>query len=154
MSQKEVVYKVICGFINDKGIKKVDGKVVLSKEQKKEVVKIMVELTKLGEVEIKSEKESKEPKKYWGGCVNNWLRKDERLAGCKYEPTYRKGSRKPKEVVEMEKLLTAVKLGGNEEVIKNVEDELESIKERLSKKKVEINPELIPENLRHLVLIK
>ena len=151
MSQKEVVYKVICGFVSDKGIKRVDGSVVLTSEQKKEVVGLMVELTKQGVVNIKSEKESINPSKYWVGCVNNWLRKDERLSGKKYEPKFKKGSRKPKEVTELEKLLEAVKLGSDNEVIKQVELELIKVKEEHSKKKVEIDKSLIPENLRHLV---
>ena len=80
MSQKEIVYQVICGFVKDQGLK-VDGRVELTKSQKLSVVGIMVELTQQGRVEIKSEKEKHNPHKYWVGCVNNWLRKDIRLNG-------------------------------------------------------------------------
>ena len=152
MSQKEVVYQVICGFIKDQSLK-FDGKVELTKSQKLSVVGIMVELTQQGSVEIKSDKESGNPHKYWVGCVNNWLRKDIRLnGGEKYKPTYKKGSRVSSEVKELKKLLDAVKLGNDQEVIDAVELELNlAIQNDESKKKPEIDKSFLPESLKHLV---
>lgn len=155
MSQKEVVYQTIISYCFNNGIKREGLLTELTKVQKLEVVGLMVELTKEGRVEVKSEKESKDLKKYWTGCVGNWLKKDMRLnGGSKYIPKTKKGPRVSDEVKELKKLLAAVELSGNEEVIDKVQLELAR---QLDKEAVEkevdtaIDASKLPESLRHLV---
>ena len=155
MSQKETVFNTIVSYCADKKIKREGKLTTLTKEQKGEVVGLMVELTKQGVVEVKSEKERKDLKKYWNGCVGNWLKKDTRLnGGDDYKPKTKKGPRVSGEVRELTKLLDAVKLGGNEEAVAEVTKELDKqlLKESAAKSKDDaVNPELIPKSLRKFI---
>lgn len=154
MSQKEKICAAINSYIADKGLK-FDGKIDLTTEQRGHVTSILVELFKQGVVEIKSDKERPNPKKYFAGAVSNYLRKDPQYNnGNKYapDPDKLKGPRKSKKIQEMEKLLAAVSLGSDAEVIKQVQAELDTmITEAATTKVVTIDIEHIPESLRHLI---
>ena len=154
MSQKEMICSVIRGYIKDQSLK-FDGKVELTSVQKGDVIGIMVNLFEQGGVEIKSDKERGNPKKYFTGSVNNYLRKSPEFnGGHKYEPATKKGPRKSKEVQELEKLYDAVCLGNDQEVQDAVRIELDLAIEADAAKKSKttaIDAEHIPESLRHLI---
>ena len=149
-----MICSVIRGYIKDQGLK-FDGKVDLTSSQKGDVIGIMVNLFTQGRVEIKSDKERGDPKKYFTGSVNNYLRKSPEFnGGNKYEPATKKGPRKSKEVQELEKLYAAVCLGNDTEVQDAVKLELDLALEvdAAKKNKTEaIDVNHIPESLRHLV---
>lgn len=153
MSQKETVFNTVVSYCADKKIKREGKLTTLTKEQKAEVVGLMVQLTKQGVVEVKSEKERKDLKKYWNGTVGNWLTKDIRLnGGKKYEPKTKKGPREPSEVKELRKLLAAVTEAGNAETIALVQAELDKKEAEIANAKVDtIDASKLPESLRHLV---
>jgi hypothetical protein len=156
MSQKAKICGAINGYIKEKGLK-FDGKVDLNSSQRADVVAILVEMFKAGAVEIRSDKERGNPKKYFGGAVSNYLRKDPQYnMGNPYKPNpdKLKGPRKPENIKELEKLLAMVKAGGDEAVIKQVAAELEAAnkKHAESKAKTEsINADVIPAHLRKFI---
>jgi len=87
MRQKEAVYSAVAEVLGD-----ITGTVILSKEQRKDVIDAITSGISNGEVEFSDEAKTKYTTEaairgYVSGLVNNWLRKDSRLNGnTKYEP--------------------------------------------------------------------
>ena len=126
MSQKAKITAVMSSFITDKGLK-FDGAVVFTKEQKTEIGDLLALMHRNGEIDIGSEKERKDPAKYFRSTVSNYCRKDERFnGGIDYEPKTKKGPRKSKELTALEGLLAAVSLGSDQAVIAQVQAELDA----------------------------
>ena len=155
ISQKDGVYNAVVAFMEENERSFEDNmKVELGTEDRKTVVVMLVEATEAGELTVRSEKASADLPKYWEGTLSNWLRKDERLnGGVDYEPK-NPGSRSGSgdgELRELKKLLTQVKLTGNEENIKAVQKHVDARVKLIEEKKAEklkvdltkIDPELL-----------
>lgn len=156
VSQKNGVFNAVCEVL---GANSFDAAVELSADQKKAVIEMVTtglvsgEITFSDEARAKYDTEEKVRKEYTGGLVNNWLRKDTRLnGGEKYEaknPGSRAGSSDPviKELRKLRSTLT------DPTQIAAVDGEIETRMAKLQAekvKKVEINVDLLPEDLRHL----
>jgi hypothetical protein len=96
MNQKEAVYSAITGMFDVSG----DGAVELTREQKHEVIAVLMTGFEAGKISYAGEVPTgKALRNYCSGLLNNWLRKDTRLnGGSKYEaknPGSRRGSSDP-----------------------------------------------------------
>ena len=154
MTQKEAVFSAVSEVLGS-----FSGSAELSTEQRKEVINSIMSGFTSGSVELSSEAASKydtdaKLKSYTQGLVSNWLRKDPRLnGGNKYEaknPGSRTGSGD-----DTVKALRALRTTLTDaEQIAEVENEIATrvAAFKASKQpKVQINADLIPESLRHLV---
>jgi hypothetical protein len=104
MNQKEAVYQAITGMFDVAG----EGAVELSRDQKHDVISVLIEGFKAKRISYAGElPDDKQLRNYCSGLLNNWLRKDTRLnGGTKYEaknPGARRGSADP-QVVALRKL--------------------------------------------------
>jgi hypothetical protein len=161
IKQKDAVYNAIENLFSQSG-KSIEGQVALTKEERAEVVEMITVGIHEGEVEFSDEAKTKYPdfksiKSYVPGLVNNWLRKDTRLNGnTKYEAK-NPGSRSGQgdDVLKnLKALRTQLVTLGDTEGLTAVDQEITNRKSELTKskaKKVEINVDLIPESLRHLI---
>jgi len=96
MNQKEAVYQAITGMFDVSG----DGAVELSRDQKHDVISVLVEGFKAKRISYAGElPDEKSLRNYCSGLLNNWLRKDTRLnGGTKYQaknPGSRRGATDP-----------------------------------------------------------
>ena len=84
MSQKEAVYSAITGMFELTG----EGPVELSREQKHEVIAVLMVGFETGKISYAGEVPTgKDLRNYCSGLLNNWLRKDTRLnGGIKHQP--------------------------------------------------------------------
>ena len=158
VSQKDAVYGSVISFLKDKGVDHEDGdKVELNKDERKTVVEMLIEATKAGIVEVKSEKASADLPNYWNGTLSNWLRKDKRLNGNETYVTKNPGSRAgagDDQLKEMKKLLVQVTATGNAENIEAVQQAIDARQAEIAAEKVaelEIDMDKIPEALRSLI---
>ena len=152
MNQKDGVFSTVCSVLGQDSFSE---RVSLTAEQRKEVISSVTDQMVNEEIEMKEESRVKHDSqakmtKYVNGLVSNWLNKDKRLNGnTKYEaknPGSRAGSKDPI-VVELKKLRKQLT---KPEAIAQVDAQIaEQI--ALSKPTVEINADLIPESLKHLV---
>jgi len=154
MSQKEAVFAAITEVLGN-----FSGSAELSTEQRKEVISSIMSGFASGTVELSNEARFKydtdaKLKSYTQGLVSNWIRKDVRLnGGSKYE-TKNPGSRAGSGDDTVKALRALRSTLTNADQISEVEAEIASrvAAFKASKTpKLEINAELIPENLRHLV---
>lgn len=154
VSQKEAVFSAITEVLGN-----FSGSAELSTEQRKEVISSIMSGFASGAVELSAEAASKydtdaKLKSYTQGLVSNWLRKDVRLnGGSKYE-TKNPGSRAGSGDDTVKALRALRSTLTNADQISEVEAEIATrvATFKASKMpKIEINAELIPENLRHLV---
>jgi hypothetical protein len=96
MNQKEAVFTAVTNLFNIEG----EGAVTLDRDQRSEVIEVLVEGFKSKRVSYDGElPEDKVLRNYCSGLLSNWLRKDKRLnGGVKYEaknPGSRSGSSDP-----------------------------------------------------------
>ena len=154
MSQKEAVFAAITEVLGN-----FSGSAELSTEQRKEVISSIMSGFASGTVELSNEARFKydtdaKLKSYTQGLVSNWIRKDVRLnGGSKYE-TKNPGSRAGSGDDTVKALRALRSTLTNADQISEVEAEIASrvAAFKASKTpKLEINADLIPENLRHLV---
>lgn len=154
MSQKEAVFSAVSEVL---GV--FAGVAELSTEQRKDVIGSIMQGFANGTVELSQEAASKydtdaKLKSYTQGLVSNWLRKDTRLnGGSKYE-TKNPGSRAGSGDDTVKALRTLRSTLVDADQIAQVEAEIATrvAAFKASKQpKFEINADLIPENLRHLV---
>ena len=116
-SQKEAVYTAVTSYLTDKG-RSLDD-VILSSEDRKTIVTMLVRTIEVGDVEMSIEAANKydtadKIRGYSIGLLSNWLRKDARLNGGK----------------KHKKKNPSIKLGQDDEVIKD----LKSIRKLLTQK--------------------
>ena len=156
LNQKTAVFNTVCQVLGQDSF---DGAVELTKEQRQQVIAIVAEGFYNGEVELSQNAAEKydtieKLKGYSNGLVSNWLRKDTRLnGGSKYEaknPGSRAGSGDTvvRELKRLRSTLTDPSQIAT--VDQEIEKRLEAIKVEKAKK-VEINADLLPEDLRALV---
>ena len=158
LSQRDAVLKAITNVQN----KEIEGKVELTKDEKAQVIEIIVAGFQNNEISLKKTYESeKKLRAYTKGMVNDALRKDKRLnGGIKYEyanPGSRVGSSNPV-VKELRKLKSTLTEANDIELVDaQIEAQLDIIKQEREAKKaakvkeVKINIDNIPEELLHLV---
>lgn len=156
LNQKTAVFNTVCQVLGQDSF---DGAVELTKEQRQQVIAIVAEGFYNGEVELSQNAAEKydtieKLKGYSNGLVSNWLRKDTRLnGGSKYEaknPGSRAGSG-DKVVRELKRLRSTLTDPSQIATVdQEIEKRLEAIKVEKAKK-VEINADLLPEDLRALV---
>lgn len=156
ISQKEGVFNAVCEIVGQSSF---DGAVELTTEQRRAVIEVVATGLMDGVIELSEAAAEKydsieKVKSYTNGLVSNWLRKDTRLnGGERYEaknPGSRAGSSDPV-IRELRKLKSTL---ADPSQIAAVEAEIEKRMETLRAdkvKKVEINLDLIPEDLRDLV---
>jgi hypothetical protein len=154
ISQKEAVFGAVTEVLGS-----FSGTVNLTTEQRKEVIGIVVAGFMNGSVELSSEAASKydneaKLKQYANGLVSNWLRKDKRLNGGSKYITKNPGSRAGSTDDTLKALQALRKSLTDPEQIKEVEFEIAQRTAAIKASKlpkIEINTNLIPESLRHLV---
>lgn len=156
LNQRSAVFNAVCEVL---GTDSFDGAVELSKEDRKSVIAIVANGFFNGEVELSQSAAEKydtveKLKTYTNGLVSNWLRKDTRLnGGTKYEaknPGSRAGSG-DSVIRELKKLRSTLT---DPSQIATVDAEIEKRMATIAAektKKVTINPDLLPEDLRSLV---
>lgn len=160
LSQKESVFQAVLEVLD---LSSVEGKIALTKEQKKNVVSIVVGSIAAEETEFSADAKAKHdtPEKiasYVGGLVNNWLRKDTRLNGGEVYQIQNPGSRAGQgdEVLkELNKLKSSVSdpshLEAIESAIEARKSEVMATKTAKKASNITIDVSKIPEELRHLV---
>lgn len=161
LSQKDGVFNAIKSFCEEHGKHFEEGmKCELETSERKAIIAMLVSATEQGELQVKSAKASADLPKYWEGTLSNWLRKDERLnGGVEYQPK-NPGSRAgsgDEELKNLKLLLKQVEASGNEVGIEQVKQAIEERKAKIVEEKaakLAVNTNAIPENLRHLVLVK
>ena len=159
ITQKDGVFNAVEAFLTEADRKIVEGEaVVLQTEDRKSVVEMLCAATEAGELVRKSNKAGTTLAEYWNGTLSNWLRKDERLnGGIKYEaknPGSRAGSQDP-ELKNLKLLLKKVEATGVETDIEAVQQEIVRRTAQIAVdkiKKIEVNADLIPDALKHLVV--
>lgn len=163
MNQKEATFNAIISVLEENGIAyEPTVAVKLTTEQRRTVTEILVEGCMSGTVEMKAESRAKHDTpekqyKYWNGTVGNWLSKDKRLNGGVDHKIKKPGSRAGQsdpQLRNLKALLVQVEAAGTEEQIAEVQAEIAKRMEAIAAekaKKVEVNPDLIPEHLRGYV---
>lgn len=157
ISQKDGVYSAVTAFLEEHNIpfEESSKPVVLSTDQRKTIVMMLVKATDAGELTRKSNKSGQTLEQYWSGTLSNWLRRDPRLNGG-HENVQPKnpGSRAgtgDAELRELKKLMKQVEVTGNEEHIAAVKEAIDArtkIVEAERAKKIavdlsKIDPELL-----------
>lgn len=155
MNQKEAVFAATMGVLADRG-EELKGDIKQhpdAKAIKVLVVAIVVEGFRSGTVTLDTDFDDAELKKYTGGLVNNWWRKDTRLTdGVKYV-TKNPGSRAhvgSAEVKELRNLRAVQEAGGaSTEMLKAIDDAIAAATAEHAAKKAptvdlsKISPELL-----------
>jgi hypothetical protein len=168
INQREAVYNALHAVCKELGKEFVDGSSdanqVIASDVRAAIIEIVTEGLLTGTVTMQDSEGNKDKfqdpakmKNYTKGLVSNWFRKDSRLnGGTKHEvqnPGSRAGSGDAG-VKEMRKLLKALTEAGDTENVKAVQGEIDLRLAEIRKekaKKIDINPELIPEHLRDLI---
>lgn len=129
---------------------------VLTSSDKQEIKQILVEGFLAGEVEMSQEGKTKyfsqptELGKYVVGLINNWVRKNPEFnAGGQYTPK-NPGSRQGSSNETVRALRSLLKITTDSEAKQAIEAEI-ALQLSALKPKVEINREVIPAHLRHLL---
>lgn len=160
LSQKESVFQAVLEVLD---LPSVEGKIALSKEQKKSVVSIIVGSINTDETEFSVDAKAKHDtveklSSYVGGLVNNWLRKDTRLNGGEIYQIQNPGSRvgQGDEVLkELKKLHSSVTDPAHREAIDSAiearKSEMTALKVNKKATAISIDVSKIPEELRHLI---
>jgi hypothetical protein len=84
MTQKEAVFEAVVNVVTNAGITFEEGMNVaphMSRELRAQVNQILVEGFKAGSIELDTEFDEANLKRYVSGLQSNWLRKDKRLNG-------------------------------------------------------------------------
>ena len=146
MKQKDAVYAAINNLFTVEG----EGAVTLDREQRAEVIEVLVEGFKAKKVSYDGEVPAdKELRNYCSGLLSNWLRKDPRLNGnTKYEaknPGSRTGSSDP----QIKALRALIKTQTDPSKIAEIESFIEKrMAEIKPSKQVTVNVDDLPAELR------
>ena len=163
VNQKEGVFNAVINVLDESGQEyDPSSKVSLTTEQRRAVTNICVEACMKGDISMTAESRAKHDTaekqyKYFNGTVGNWLSKDTRLNGGIKHTIKNPGSRAGQGdamLKSLKGLLAQVEATGTDEQIAKVQAEVDKRKEELAAskaKKVEINADLIPEELKHLL---
>ena len=156
MKQNDAVFQAVCSVLDSKSF---DSAVTLSKEQRDSVVSIVTEGLMSGAVDFSNEAKAKydteaKVKSYTTGMVSNHLRKDKRLNGnTKYE-IKNPGSRAGSGDDQLKALKTLRSTITDESTLAEIDEAIASRAAEIQASKaktVVINPDAIPEHLRHLL---
>ena len=159
--QKESVFDAVQTVLEEKGISYKEGMDISeaikpNSDERKQVIALIVADFKAGNVGLKTEYDTdKKLTSYVNGLVSNWFRKDIRINGGAKHAIQNPGSRAgvSNEVIKnLRKMLKAVE--GNTESTTKVQTVLDAeiVKHKATnQKKIEVNLELIPEELRCLL---
>lgn len=164
-SQKDVVFNAVMNYLEEKSMTHTnEAKLVLDKEQRRDIISILIEATIEGEVSVQGKTktydtscDNPELRKYWNGTLTNWLNKDMRLNGNVKHTIKNPGSRAGQgdaTLKNLNRLRTQIELLGDAEQLAAVDREIEKRQAEIKAtkaKKVEIDPSHIPEELRHLI---
>ena len=163
MNQKEATFNAIVSVLEESGIKYEPGvKVDLNTDQRKTVTNMLVAGCMEGHIDMKEASRAKHDTvekqyKYWYGTVKNWLDKDTRLnGGVKHQikkPGSRAGQSDP-QLKNMKALLIQVEAAGTPEQIEAVKNEIAKRQAEIAAekaKKVEVNIDLLPDDLKGFV---
>lgn len=160
VNQKEGVYGAVVAFCEENGIQFDDGmKFEPTKEQRATIVEMVAQAMNAGEIDLSTEARAKyadfdKLKSYCNGLVSNWLRKDLRLNGNTPHEIKNPGSRAGAgdQVIKELKKLKSTLTSADElaAVDAEIQKRLASV-QAAKAKSIEINADLIPEELRHLV---
>jgi len=154
LSQKDAVFNAISDIFATSG-REIEGKVELTKEERTQVIDIIVEGINNDEVVFSDSAREKHdtPEKVRGyvrGMIGNWLTKDTRLnGGEKYTPK-NPGSRAGQGDEVMKNLRLLLKTIDDPEQKAHVEAEIEKRKSELSDAKVKnvsVNFDVLPQEL-------
>lgn len=156
MKQNDAVFSAVCKVLGKDGF---NDAVILSKEQRDEVVAIVTQGIINGSVDFSTEAKAKHDteakiKSYTTGMVSNHLRKDKRLNGGVKHEIKNPGSRAGNSDEQVKALKALRSSVTSPEQIRLVDEEIEKRMNELKAvkaKTVEINIDLLPEHLRHLV---
>ena len=142
MNQKEAVYQAITGMFDVAG----EGAVELSRDQKHDVISVLIEGFKAKRISYAGElPDDKQLRNYCSGLLNNWLRKDSRLnGGTKYQPK-NPGARRGSTDSQLQAL---IKL----QALQDDPAKIAEIQVYIDKRKAELEPKVdlsaLPEDLR------
>jgi hypothetical protein len=156
ISQKEAVFNAVCSVVGQDSF---DEAVSLTKEQRSEVINIVAEGLQQGEVNFSEQAQAKHDtfekvQKYTNGLLTNWLNKDLRLNGNIPHQIKNPGSRAgsgDSVLRELRKLRSTITDAQQQAAVDiEIDKRLAQIQAEKAKK-VEIDMDLIPEELRALV---
>jgi hypothetical protein len=156
-SQKDSVYAAVKAFLDEKGILHDDGQEVkLDKDGRKTVIEMISQSALQGDMALSAEAAAKyntieTMRGYVNGLLSNWLRKDTRLNGGGKYVAKNPGSRAGQgdEVLKNLKALKTTLTDKDHVAAVDVEIAKRTAEVQATKaKKVEINFDKIPENLR------
>lgn len=158
ISQKECVFAAVHAYLEEHSrLGELDTGLNLSKSDKSTIVGMVCAAR--ADMELSTEADAKfdteqKFKTYVIGLVNNWLRKDTRLNGGTKYVTKNPGSRAGQgdDVLKALKTLKATVTSPAELALVDAEIEKRMAEIKAAKApSISINPDLIPEHLRHLV---
>lgn len=156
-SQKEAVYTAVTSYLTDKG-RSLDD-VILSSEDRKTIVTMLVRTIEVGDVEMSIEAANKydtadKIRGYSIGLLSNWLRKDARLNGGKKHKIKNPGIKLGQDDEVIKDLKSIRKLLTQKHEIELVDKEIKNKVESLHREKIVnivVDTKHIPNHLLHLV---
>jgi hypothetical protein len=158
-TQGNAVFAAVCAVLGKseeqlKGVKVLD---TITKEQRQQVHAHIIEQFMAGDVAL-DEPEGPGTKrnrewlsKYVGGLTNNWLRKDPRLNGGGKYVAKNPGSRTGAGDEQLQMMQALLKVTTDSKDRRDIEAAIAARKQELAPKPVTIDPNKLPEALRHLV---
>jgi hypothetical protein len=160
-SQKESVFVAVTEFLKEKGIEYVPSQpVVLTKEQRKTVIEMVAQAALAGEMSLSADAAEKydtleKMQGYCSGLLSNWLAKDTRLNGGNIHQIKNPGSRANQGDAVL-KNLKALRTQLTDQthieaVDAKIEERTKEIAATKQKANKPIDPNFIPESLRHLL---
>jgi transposase-like protein len=159
MKQSTATINTVLAVLSDRNYEyELNGSVnmsdVFTKEDKAKVCEILMAGFKADKIDMSEEakvkySEEAELKKYTNSLISNWVRKHKEFnGGAKYTPSFTRDT--DPQIKEMRKLLNSGAL--DEKGVSAVEAAIESRKAEIKPEKVtEIDVDLLPEHLRHLL---
>lgn len=158
ISQKDAVYEASIKVLKENAIDFEEGidvlQDVLDKDMRESIVCILVESFNQDKIVQNKTHKGDDLKRYVSGLISNWSKKDTRLNGnTEYtikKPGSKTGSTDPM-VRELRKFLKQVRGTSHEKTVKKeLTNRISQIRIEQSKNII-IDPNLIPESLRHLI---
>ena len=158
LTQKQGVYQATRSVLQENGVvfeDRQDVKPLVTTEMRKNIISIVVAGLKEGNIMIRDDFDEVKLESYTKGMVSNWFRKDERLnGGVKHEianPGSRAGATNPK-IREIKKLLaTLTSDDKNKAKVEAVLAEEIAKHKAATQKKIEIDIDQLPDDLKDLV---
>jgi hypothetical protein len=159
MKQSTATINTVLAVLADRGVDYIQNESqpvseIFTTEDRKKAIETLVAGFRADKIEMSEEAKAKyateaELKKYVGGLLSNWIRKHKGFnGGAKYTPSFTRDT--DPQIKEMRKLLNSGAL--DEQGTAAVEAAIESRKAEIKPEKVtEINVDLLPEHLRHLL---